>query len=75
MARFVMVLFGLVLLLPGACALGFMALGASMLPGLGRSDWGAAAYIGGMGLLLWGVCFIISYAGLQMIRKGLRKSP
>jgi hypothetical protein len=65
--------FGAVLLLPGACALGFMAFGASMLPGLGASDWGAAAYIGGMGLLLWGVCFLISYGGLLMIRRGLRK--
>jgi len=73
MARLALVLFGAVLLLPGACALGFMALGLSMLPGLGSSDLGAAAYMGGMGLLLWGVCFLISYGGFRMIKKGLGK--
>ena len=73
MARFALILFGAILLLPGACALGFMAFGASMLPELGPSDLGAAAYIGGMGLLLWGVCFLISYGGFRMIRRGLRK--
>jgi hypothetical protein len=72
MARVALVLFGVILLLPGACALGFMGLGALMLPGLSSSDLGAAASIGGMGLLLWSVCFVISYAGIRMIGKGLR---
>jgi len=67
-----MMVFGLILLLPGACALGFMGLGLSLLPGTGRSDWGAVAAIGAMGLALWSVCFAISWGGLVMIKKAMK---
>lgn len=66
MAREIAILFGLLLLLPGACALGFMGLSLTMLPGLGPSDWKQIGGIAIPALLLWGVCFAISYGGFYV---------
>jgi hypothetical protein len=68
-----MIVFGLVLLLPGMCALGFMSLGASMLPGLGSSDWGAVGQMAALALPLWAVCFAISFGGIIIIKNALTK--
>ena len=62
--RALAVIFGIILLLPGLCSLGFMAL---FIPEAFRS--------GGAGensllLVLWLVCFAISYGGILMIRYG-----
>ncbi len=73
MTRAIMIVFGLVLLLPGMCALGFMSLGASMLPGLGSSDWAAVGQMAVMAVLLWAVCFAISFGGILVIRNALKK--
>ena len=53
-----MVLVGLVLLLPGACALLFLTMGGS------GADGGL--------LLLWLICFAISAGGVALIAKAFR---
>lgn len=56
--RVLAVLFGIILLLPGLCSLGFMAV---VLPGNpGSGGW-----------LLWIICFAISFGGILMIRAGI----
>jgi hypothetical protein len=64
--RVLAVLFGIILLLPGLCSLGFMAI---LLPA-GASGGNASVY--GMFGLLWIVCFAISFGGILMIRAGIR---
>jgi hypothetical protein len=73
MARAITIVFGLLLLLPGACALGFMGLGVSMLPTVGSSEWNDVWPMAGLGLVLWSVCFAISFGGIMLIRRALRK--
>ena len=68
-----MIVFGLILLLPGMCALGFMSLGASMLPGLGSSDRGAVGQMAALAVPLWAVCLAVSFGGIIMIKNALRK--
>ena len=53
-------LVGVILLLPGACSLGFMVMS------IGDSSLGPIP-------LLWFVCFLISAGGVVLIRKALRK--
>jgi hypothetical protein len=65
--RALAVVFGIILLLPGLCSLGFMAI---LLPGSvarGGSESAFAPF-----LLLWLVCFAISFGGIMMIRAGIR---
>jgi hypothetical protein len=62
--RVLAILFGIILLLPGLCSLGFMAF---MLPAAFREGGGANPLV-----LLWLVCFAISYGGILMIRYGVR---
>jgi hypothetical protein len=52
-----MALFGIILLLPGVCALGFLVAG-----GLSAPD--AASLIG-----LWAICFLISAGGIALLYK------
>ena len=54
-----MVIGGLVLLLPGACAIFFMTMG-----GLGRGDSTLVS--------LWFVCFLVSAGGVVLIVKAFR---
>jgi hypothetical protein len=56
-------LVGIILLLPGACSLGFMAL---FIGSGGGGD--VAPYT-----LLWLVCFAISFGGVMLIRSALRR--
>ncbi|HXT07061.1 MAG TPA: hypothetical protein VN715_09015 [Roseiarcus sp.] len=57
-------IFGVILLLPGACSLGFMAilLGSGSLGDIGPLP------------LLWLICFAISFGGIMMIRSAIRGS-
>ena len=61
MLRVLAFIFGVILLLPGACSLGFMAifLGSGSLGDLGPLP------------LLWPVCFAISFGGVMMIRRAI----
>jgi len=59
--RFLAIAFGLILLLPGLCSLGFMVV---FLPG------GTGAYDAPL-ILVWLVCFAISFGGFTMIRRAL----
>jgi len=71
--RVVAVLFGSLLLLPGACALTFMLVGVTALPPLGSAEWRDSG-LWGMILIAtigWGFCFLISFAGIMMIRGAL----
>jgi hypothetical protein len=72
--RVVAFLFGLILLLPGACALGFLVMGVSALPSLGSSEWRDSAVWGMIGIATvgWGLCFLISFGGVMIIRGALR---
>ena len=54
-----MVIGGLILLLPGACAIFFMTMG-----GLGTGDSALVS--------LWFVCFLISAGGIALIVKAFR---
>ena len=66
MARALALLFGIILLLPGVCSLGFMA---AFIPELGRpgltNDLGPFA-------LLWVFCFAVSFGGVLIIRNAMR---
>jgi hypothetical protein len=70
MARFLLILFGLILLLPGACALIFSM---EMLRGIIRSGRNDAEVFAIPLLLLWGLCFAISYGGFAIIRAANKK--
>ena len=62
--RVLFLLIGVILLLPGACSLGFMVMS------MGES--------GSQGPLplLWLICFAISFGGVMLIRKALsRRDP
>jgi len=61
------ILFGLILLLPGACSLVAMMYAAPAMFS-GRGD-----PAGGFLVILWLICFAISFGGLLMIRYGARK--
>jgi hypothetical protein len=65
--RVVVFLFGLVLLLPGACSLGYMVL---VLPSEFKSTYNDP-YLS-LAELLWAVCFLISFGGVLMIRYAWR---
>jgi hypothetical protein len=54
-------LFGVILLLPGLCSLGFMAIYHD------PSDLASSPIV-----LLWLVCFGVSFGGIMMIRYALR---
>jgi len=60
--RLLAFIFGIVLLLPGACSLVFMSLST------GGSSLGALP-------LLWLVCFGVSFGGFLMIRYAVKKPP
>ena len=65
--RILALLFGIVLLLPGVCSLGFMA--AFVPEALARpSNAGDLVPLG----LLWAFCFAISFGGFLLIRNALR---
>ena len=72
--RVVAFLFGLILLLPGACALGFLVMGLSALPSLGSAEWRDSSIWGIMfvAALGWGFCFLISFGGIMMMRAALK---
>jgi len=57
-----MVLVGIILLLPGVCAAGFM-----IMSGLSR---GSGAWLG-----LWAFCFLISAGGVFLLYSAFRKPP
>jgi hypothetical protein len=59
--RVVAVIFGIILLLPGACSFLFML---GFLPAMFSGHFSGAAPL----ILLWLVCFAVSYGGLMMIR-------
>ena len=58
--RVLAVIFGVILLLPGLCSLGFMV---AM-----QGSSGVESPI----ILLWLICFAVSFGGILMIRNGLR---
>ena len=74
--RVVAFLFGLILLLPGACALGFLVMGLSALPSLGSAEWRDSAVWGMIGIATvgWGFCFLISFGGILLMRGALKPS-
>lgn len=74
MARALAILFGLVLLLPGACAFVFMIGGISALPPIGSAEWASGDIWGliGIATLGWGFCYLISFAGVMIIRGAAR---
>jgi hypothetical protein len=53
---------GVILLLPGVCAAGFMVLGGLRSPDLSI-------------ISLWVVCFLISAGGVVLLRKAFGKAP
>ena len=57
---------GVILLLPGLCSLGFITLSVSNLSRGGMRD--AASWAP-----LWIVCFAISFGGIMMIRRAIRR--
>jgi hypothetical protein len=59
---FLMVILGIILLLPGVCALVFIVAMGS--PSLGGGDSGLLA--------LWLVCFVIAFGGAMLIRQAFR---
>ena len=75
--RVVAFLFGLVLLLPGACARGFLVMGVSALPPLGSAEWRDSGTWGIIGIATvgWGLCFLISFGGILMMRSALNPKP
>ncbi len=75
--RVVAFLIGLILLLPGACALTFLVLGLSALPPLGSAEWRDGQVWGLMGVaaLGWGFCFLISFGGILLIRNAVKSEP
>ena len=75
--RVVAFLFGLILLLPGACALGFLVMGLSALPSLGSAEWRDSAVWGMIGIATvgWGFCFLISFGGILLMRGALKPPP
>jgi hypothetical protein len=63
--RVLAVLVGVILLLPGLCSVGFIILFLPQIGG-GHGIWDSPI------VLLWLVCFAISYGGIVMIRNGIR---
>jgi len=61
--RVVAALFGIIMLLPGLCSLGFMGV---FLSGFFRG--GSGGGVGGLIPLLWLVCFGISFCGILLLR-------
>jgi hypothetical protein len=57
---------GVILLLPGLCSLGFITLSVSNLSRGGMRD--AVSWAP-----LWIVCFAISFGGIMMIRRAIRR--
>jgi hypothetical protein len=68
--KIVALLVGIILLLPGACALSFLVMGISALPSLGSAEWRDGDVWGMIGIATvgWGFCFLISYGGIMLIR-------
>lgn len=66
MLRVLAILFGIVLMLPGLCALGSIVVFARDLEHMGPD----AVMI----LALWFVCFAISFGGVMLIRRGGRRT-
>jgi hypothetical protein len=75
--RVVAILIGLILLLPGACAFGFLVAGLSALPPLGSEEWRDGNIWGliGVATVGWGLCFLISFGGVMMIRNAIKSDP
>jgi hypothetical protein len=73
--RILAFLIGVVLLLPGACAFGFMLAGITALPPLGSAQWrdGDVWGIIGVATLGWGFCYVISFGGILLIRNALKR--
>jgi hypothetical protein len=57
-----MVIFGVILLLPGVCSLFFM---------VGTGSSGTQPLL----VLLWIVCFLIAFGGIMLIRQAFRSPP
>jgi hypothetical protein len=74
--RVIAFLFGLVLLLPGVCAFGFLLVGITTLPPLGSAQWRDSSIWGiiGIATIGWGFCFLISFFGIMMIRAALDRA-
>ena len=68
--KIVALLVGIILLLPGACALSFLVMGLPALPPLGSAQWrdGDVWGIIGIATVGWGLCFLISFGGIMLIR-------
>jgi hypothetical protein len=75
--RVVAILIGIVLLLPGACAFGFLVAGVSALPPLGSGEWRDSGVWGMIGIATvgWGLCFLISFGGVMLIRNAVKSPP
>ena len=74
--RIIAFLFGLILLFPGACALGFLVMGVTALPPLGSGEWRDSGVWGMIGIATigWGFCFLISFGGMMIIRGAVKPS-
>jgi hypothetical protein len=72
--RFIAFAIGLILLLPGACAFGFLIMSIPALPSLGSAEWRDAAIWGMIGIATvgWGFCFLISFGGVMLMRGALK---
>ena len=75
--RVIAFLIGLVLLLPGACAFVFLLGGVTALPELGSGEWRDPNVWGLIGIAAsgWGVCFLISFGAIIVMRNALRSPP
>jgi hypothetical protein len=75
--KIVAFLVGVILLLPGACALSFLVMGISALPPLGSAQWRDSSVWGIIGIATvgWGFCFVISYGGIMLIRNVFKSGP
>jgi len=75
--RILAFVFGVILLAPGACALTFMAMGITALPPIGSAEWGDPEIWGFIAFALfgWGICFLISWGGIVLIRNAINPPP
>ncbi len=71
----VLFLIGLVLLLPGACSLGFLALGVPLLPSVFKTPLSAdVVTIYGFYLGIWGSGLVLGALGVWLIVRTVRSS-
>ena len=70
--RFIAFVFGLILLAPGACALGFMGLSLQQFADPKAPDRAFVIGFWPVALVLWAICFAISYGGIRVIRAAFK---